>query len=228
MNIPNIIKKIEKHPRAFPWSSEPETALFLQGLARMINAQSILEIGTYLGYTTLHLASTLLKQGYIYTVDNFDYFSQFYKLLPFTIRNKIHFIVAESQAALMRLDAHKKFDLIYVDGAHTFEHCYRDTVLCMRHVHHNTFICFHDALSLDYPGIRRVLRVIQCTNMFFLGLLYDILYVDTPVHTDGKLSGLGLVRIKYRSPLVQTILILLYQGILLFMDVYSYIYSEIN
>ncbi len=89
---------------------------FLSMISKMIRPTSILEIGTYTGYSTLCLAEGLAENGKITTIDiNYElepftrsFFdrSEFAKIIDFQIGNAMEIIPA--------LDEH--FDLVFIDA----------------------------------------------------------------------------------------------------------------
>lgn len=67
-----VITRLESNPDYLKshWSLPPDDARFLYLLARIGNFKQMLEIGTSVGYSTLHLAqAAVLQEGHVTTID---------------------------------------------------------------------------------------------------------------------------------------------------------------
>ena len=103
-----IIKKIEKDPHFFPESSEAETVNFLKSLIILTQPENVLEIGTFIGYSTCAIADGLTKKAFLTTVDSKKYFLKYYKLLPNHIKEKIKIVNKESKQFFFDLNKNIK------------------------------------------------------------------------------------------------------------------------
>ena len=134
--------------------------LIYKGTARNFNPKKILEIGTYVGYTSCILA-TLFPDSKIYTIDlkDDDYkFKESYnrrnpeairKFLK--VRNKflkmkpnIEFLQENSLLLTRRKEFKDQFDLIWIDGAHGYPIVCADIINSVSLANSNTIIMCDD------------------------------------------------------------------------------------
>lgn len=161
----SVIKKIEKDQKFFPESSEKETINFLKALIILIQPKNVLEIGTYLGYSTCAIADGLGKMAILTTIDQKDYFSTYYRLLNNEIREKIKIINKRSDKYLLNLENDTGFDLIFIDASHDYLSVFSDFFLSLSHTSKQCVYIFHDSKS---SGVKMVLKLIQFANVFSL------------------------------------------------------------
>jgi predicted O-methyltransferase YrrM len=112
-------------------SSSPLFVSFLFFIIKSFNVKSFLEIGTYIGLTTMSVASFFLKNNINTKVTSIEKFSKFYFLAKNNFKkNKldknidIHFGKAVEVVPILK----KKFDLIFLDGGKIE---YFQTFLCL-------------------------------------------------------------------------------------------------
>ncbi len=89
---------------------------FLEFISRMINPETILEIGTYTGYSAICLAKGLRKGGKLYTIeinDELKEFSHSY-FIRAGFEERIVQLTGSAIDIIAALD--KSFDLAYIDG----------------------------------------------------------------------------------------------------------------
>ena len=88
----------------------------LSMLSHMIKPKSILEIGTYTGYSALCLAEGMAESGELVTIDvneELQYFSQsFFDRSKY--KNQIKSIVGNAMEIIPEME--KKFDLVFIDA----------------------------------------------------------------------------------------------------------------
>ena len=102
----------------------PEQAQFMQWLIRLIRAKTVLEIGTFTGYSALAMALALPKEGHLITCDiNTEWTNHahpFWKRahLEDQIELRIGHAVDTLQALLSTGQAHS-FDFIFIDADKT-------------------------------------------------------------------------------------------------------------
>lgn len=121
---PAILKalrdSLQGHPN-YNMMSAPDEVQLLTVLAQLINAQQVIEVGTFVGYTALALALALPPQANIITCDVNTEFTALGK--PFweqaKVADKIDLRIAPAIETLQHLIAAGKsnqFDLIYIDA----------------------------------------------------------------------------------------------------------------
>lgn len=89
---------------------------FLAMLSQMIRPQTILEIGTYTGYSTLCLAEGLRAEGVIYTIDKNEELETRVKgyFAKSKYATQIKYLVGNAVDIVPTLD--EKFDLVFIDA----------------------------------------------------------------------------------------------------------------
>jgi caffeoyl-CoA O-methyltransferase len=88
----------------------------LSMIAKLVNPQHILEIGTFTGYATLSLAEGLREDGTLDTIDNNEELYDFQKRY-FDLSEWKHQIVQHLGSALDIIPTlGKKFDLVFIDA----------------------------------------------------------------------------------------------------------------
>ncbi len=99
-------------------TSSPVVLQFLQSLILIKNAKRVLEIGTFLGISTMYMASVLPEGGQVVTIEKYDHFAHL-AANNFRINrldNRIELIVGDALSELPRLESTRLFDLIFLDG----------------------------------------------------------------------------------------------------------------
>ena len=93
-----------------------DTGEFLSVLVKAVNAQSILEIGTSNGYSTLWLASSLPDSGHVYTIEHFEY-KAFEARINFEragLMHKITQLIGDAVTELAKVP--QDVDMIFLDA----------------------------------------------------------------------------------------------------------------
>lgn len=174
-----IRREIEKEPDFLPRSSEPEVGEWLLMTAKLIGARSILEIGTFKGYTTCKLVSSGAK---VTTVDIKD---QRYSLVK-DMADKYNLYTFHEMESLEFLrkcrDVHQGFDLIFIDGDHEQSYVMKELLLINHILAQNTLCVLHDVLSDNCPGVMQALNEYRKA--------YDVDYV---VLNTSRGCGLALI-----------------------------------
>ena len=90
--------------------------MFLSMLSKMLNPESILEIGTYTGYSAICLANGLKSGGELHTIEVNDEIAEVAKgyFEESGLNNKIIQHIGDACNLIPGLN--KEFDLIYIDG----------------------------------------------------------------------------------------------------------------
>ena len=132
-------------------------ALF--ALARAVGAVSALEIGTHLGYSTLHIAAGLSANGApakLTTVDLLDVndeqkaryrsygasMSARQRLRALGLEDRVEFVVSASEPFLKTTP--DSYDLIFVDGDHSEVGAYFDIMRSLARVSERGIVVLHD------------------------------------------------------------------------------------
>lgn len=125
----------------------PEQSSFLSFLIKIGNYKNILELGTFMGYSTLAMAIAVDNNGHVTTVDKdiktTSLAANFWKKTPFA--NKISLINEEAKIVLKNLIEKKKiFDFIFVDADKSGYKHYFET--CLNLISDNGLIVFDNVL----------------------------------------------------------------------------------
>ena len=125
----------------------PEQSSFLSFLIKIGNYKNILELGTFMGYSTLAMAIAVDNNGHVTTVDKdiktTSLAANFWKKTPFA--NKISLINEEAKIVLKNLIEEKKiFDFIFVDADKSGYKHYFET--CLNLISDNGLIVFDNVL----------------------------------------------------------------------------------
>ncbi len=98
-------------------------------LSKLIRPKTILEIGTYTGYSALCLAEGLIKEGELFTIDKNEELEDFAKkyFQKSAYKNKIHQIIGNAVEVIPTLK--NTFDLVFIDADKTNYATYFDLVI---------------------------------------------------------------------------------------------------
>jgi predicted O-methyltransferase YrrM len=132
-------------------------------IASAIQANSILEIGSHVGASTVHLATAIKPGARLTTVDFLDVNdgAQAYwrgyglkssprQMLSDLKRDiEINFIVSDSVSFLKTTD--QKFDLVFLDGDHSRNTVLREVPWALRRLNKNGVIVLHDYFPNNRP-----------------------------------------------------------------------------
>jgi caffeoyl-CoA O-methyltransferase len=107
---------------------------FLSLLANLIQAQTIVEIGTYTGYATLCLAEGLAENGVIHTIDSNEELVSFQEryFKKSTYSNKIKRHLGKALDILPQIEG--PFDLVFIDADKENYSAYFEAVIPKMHV----------------------------------------------------------------------------------------------
>ncbi len=195
MNINAVLRMIEHDPDYYPKSIDKETAILLRTITTMINASQAIEIGTHLGYGTLHIAQGMKKIKTIWTVD-WKRSSSYFKYLSFLIKRNIKQIVGTSAALSNVIPKNTFVDLVFIDAGHTFTWVLHDVYHTLPYVHRGSCMIFHDALNYKAPGVHACTRLFHLINLFTANRCLDVLHLPTLMRKNNETSGVCIVRIK--------------------------------
>lgn len=99
-------------------ASSPVSLTFLQWILNFINARVILEIGTFIGISTMYMAKALPIDGKVITIEKFDHFADIARrnFEHNGFSTKIELIHADAYEVIDEIANNFKFDLIFIDG----------------------------------------------------------------------------------------------------------------
>ncbi len=145
----SLRQEISKDPLYF-MQCNPDTAQFLALILRLISAKRCLEIGVYLGYTTLRLALELPPDGEIIACDISDEWSEqaakYWQEAK--VADKIKFRKAPALETLGNLIAdtnnHLSYDFAFIDADKNNYSAYYE--LCLKLIRPNGIIAFDNTL----------------------------------------------------------------------------------
>jgi len=88
----------------------------LSMISKLINPKTILEIGTYTGYSALCLAEGMKKEGILYTIDKNEELEDFSKkyFTASAYKNQIEQLVGNALEVIPTIN--EKFDLVFIDA----------------------------------------------------------------------------------------------------------------
>jgi predicted O-methyltransferase YrrM len=158
--IPSTL--IKERDYSVGWSSEPSVSLFLGRLVVAIRAETIIEIGCFLGWTTAHFAVALdflgAEGGQIHYVDCeprfLDQTSANLEILGLLPRGRRHQGVSHDPGLLEQLPA--KADLIFIDSSHLYEDTCLELEAYAQRVSPGGCLALHD--SIKTPGVRQAIQ----------------------------------------------------------------------
>lgn len=199
----SVLQEMIEHPR-FPGATEPPVLTLLAALLRVIEPRRVLQIGTYIGFSTVFLADILSRNrqpGHLVTVepDATAHESARAWAEKAQLADAITFLDGRSTDVRINraLQPFTPFDLIYLDSSHAYEETLEElTVIFERGLWLSRagVLVLHDAaLSAKRwdptrkGGVRRALE--EWVNARAHD--YQILILEPPLLSDSE--GLGLV-----------------------------------
>ena len=99
-------------------ASNPVSLRFLQLLIAMVGARRVLEIGAFIGLSTIYMAKALPSGGEVVSIEKFDEFAAICRknFALNGVDNRIRLIVGDAFDILPSLPRQSSFDLIFIDG----------------------------------------------------------------------------------------------------------------
>jgi len=99
-------------------ASNPVSLRFLQLLVKMSGARRILEIGAFIGVSTIYFAKALPTGGEVVSIEKFDEFAKISQtnFVQNDVGDRIRLLVGDAYEVLKTLPRDEKFDLIFIDG----------------------------------------------------------------------------------------------------------------
>lgn len=98
--------------------SNPVALRLLEFLIAVSGARTVLEIGAFIGVSTMYLARSLPLGGKVVTFEKFDHFAEIARenFRRNKMEDRIQLIVGDASDGLKSLPKSEKFDLVFVDG----------------------------------------------------------------------------------------------------------------
>jgi predicted O-methyltransferase YrrM len=152
----------------FEWSSESEVAHFIALLAWNLKPKNVIEVGSFVGFTSCHIALALecIGDGTLYCVDEgaeyLDILSNNIESLG--LRNRIRIIHGSSLDPAV-LDSLPKAEIIFIDSSHHYETTKREIEEYSQKIAKPGYLVLHD--SVRYPGVRRAVAEHKGKKMTF-------------------------------------------------------------
>lgn len=106
-------------------ASNPVNLRLLQLLMRMIGARRVLEIGAFVGLSTMAMAKALPPGGKVTSIEKFDHFADICRtnFEKNGLADRIQLLQGDAMEVLSRLPEDEHFDFIFIDGN---KECYRE------------------------------------------------------------------------------------------------------
>ncbi len=151
--IDAITQKIEMiyEPRFITF---PETSELIESLATMVDAKSLLEIGVYSGFTSLHMLRAIIgKPGAKLTcVDARPAHDKEFFADP-RFSDHYQFVEGWTPQILYTLKP-QKFDFVFIDSDHSVEHCIKEREALVEITDPGCIWIFHDVPKWGTPDRR--------------------------------------------------------------------------
>jgi predicted O-methyltransferase YrrM len=98
--------------------SNPVSTRFLQILARLVRAERVLEVGTFVGVSAIYLARALEAGGRVVTIEKFPEFAAIAQrnFVANGVQDRITLLVGDAIERIEELPADEPFDLVFLDG----------------------------------------------------------------------------------------------------------------
>jgi predicted O-methyltransferase YrrM len=159
-----VLRESYAHPMAFPGSISPSAGEMLRALIYNIAPNNVVEIGCFMGISTIWMASGLAELGgnrKIYAIDRFEDLPP-NAFCPIFLKNPLDYVQTHlEQAELTPLvELHQgdskvigpqlaeqlaaPIDFLFIDGDHTIAGCVADFKQMERYVSTGGFILLHD------------------------------------------------------------------------------------
>jgi predicted O-methyltransferase YrrM len=142
--FPNFVEKAVSFYEAplGPWSTPLIDVAMLIKIAQCAESKTVLELGSYRGYTALALARNLGCEARIVTVDSDPRHGEAYFNTQFS--HQIERRVSSIDTSTFARDAYGSYDLIFVDADHSYTGVKRDTETVFNLLSDHGFILWHD------------------------------------------------------------------------------------
>jgi len=141
------------------WTSEKEMGDFLYGLVLAVKPRTVLETGTYTGFTTHAIAQGLKYNGFgnIDTVDIKDWGILDDRLIRGGVQDYVTQYLDSSITWLCN-NRHRRYDIIFCDDYHSDEYLSREINLLDDVLNGYGYIVFHDTFKTKTFDLGKVVK----------------------------------------------------------------------
>lgn len=159
-------------------------------LIRVLGMKNVLEIGTFYGCSTNHLAAALKLSGKVVSIDNKADLSKIGSLIAPELKPYISLITGDLFVELPKIEENS-IDLIFEDSAHLEE----TTRFCLEQARRilvpDGWIIVHDTLCSTH------VKKVRCRDRVLLGIARARMYAEFRHYVvDNSTYGLGVCRVK--------------------------------
>ncbi len=135
-------------------------------LIEQYKVSTVIEVGSWLGQSTMQIAQCLPKRGQVHAIDHWkgSVEERGSPRLPFLYEQFLSNIIHARLAHIVvphRLDSLTaarilscKADLIYIDASHDVDSVYNDLVAWFSHLNFGGILCGNGWSDPDFPGVR--------------------------------------------------------------------------
>lgn len=142
------------------WNSEPEVAEFVATLAFASRAHRVIELGSFIGFSSCHIASALQQLGgerLLYCVDTNERHLDILKanVDALGVSPQVRCIRGATLEASV-VEQLPQAEVIYVDSSHDYATTAQELEVYQRKIARPGYLVLHDAIM--WPGVRRAVR----------------------------------------------------------------------
>jgi len=142
------------------WNSEPAVSAFLGELALRLRSGTIVELGSFVGWTSAHLALALqaMSSGRLHCVESDPQFIAVARrnLTRLGLADRVEFHPGLSLALEVLDGLPRTCDLVFIDTSHRYEDTVREIDQYARRLAPGGCLALHD--SIRWGGVRRAVR----------------------------------------------------------------------
>lgn len=140
------------------WSSEKEVAAFIGQLICAKQAQTVVEVGCFVGRTSSYLATALresARNGKLHCIDVNPLFLQIARrnIEELGLADLVRWVPGRSTDPLVLEQIPNEIDILYIDSYHDYENSVKELACYGPKLSASGWIVFHD--SVRWPGVRR-------------------------------------------------------------------------
>lgn len=162
--------------------NQNDVRVLLENFARLPFGSKYLEIGSYLGCSSIIAGLSLKGKSFVYSHDIWEddmkklstdggpppdvenYFYKFYENVRANNLEGIVIPIIGDSSYTVGIHENKSIDLAFVDGYHSYEGCLKDLNSILSKMKTNSIILCHDAVSES--GVEKAIRDFCNTNNF--------------------------------------------------------------